>query len=192
MTGTSHAAALPAPAIARTAAVAAVVAAGCGLAFALSPLGTVALALLMWMCHRTALTLDAADRTWFWWIAGAGIGLRFTVVAALFVLAPYSGHHVLTLAPDAEYLIDRTAILRNLWAGVTLGPHQFREIFNPYGASSYLVTLAVLQRIVGPSPNAIALVSAICHVAASLLIFQEHTAAGSRRTATFTRTDGKD
>jgi len=173
MTGTSHAAALPTPATARTAAVAVVVAIGCGLAFALSPLGTVAFALLLWMGHRTALTLDAADRAWFWWIVGAGIGLRCAVVAALFVFAPYSGQHVLTLAPDAEYLIDRTAILRNLWAGVPLGPHQFREIFNPYGASSYLVTLAVLQRIFGPAPNALALVSATCHMAASLLVFQE-------------------
>lgn len=173
MTGTSRAVALPAPPVARTAAVAAVLAIGCGLAFALSPLGTVALTLLVWMCHRTALTLDTADRTWFWWIAGAGIGLRVAVVAALFVSALYSGRHVLTLAPDAEYLIDRTAILRNLWAGVPLGPHQFREVFNPYGASSYLVTLAVLQRIFGPSPNALALVSAICHMAASLLVFQE-------------------
>jgi hypothetical protein len=173
MTDTLHAAARPTPAIAGTAVVAGVVAAGCGLAFALSPLGTVALALLLWMCHRTAQTLDAADRTWFWSMVGAGIALRFAVVAALFVLAPLAGRHVLTLAPDAEYLIDRTAILRNLWAGVPLGPHQFREIFNPYGASSYVVTLAVLQRMFGPAPNAIALVSAICHVAASLVIFQE-------------------
>src|SRR5712691_5088650 len=107
---------LPTPGATRTSVVAALVAGACGLAFALSPLTMVAVATMIALCWRTAATLDAGDRASFWWIVASAIALRLGVVVALFAAAPMTGHNVLTLAPDAEYGIERTMILRNLWA----------------------------------------------------------------------------
>ena len=152
-----------------------------GAAFALSPLGTMAVALCGWMAWRASRTLDASDRVSFWWIVGAAVAARLLVVMGLFVIAAYAGRSVITLVPDADYLIERAAILRNAWMAMPLGPHQYREIFNPYGASSYVSWLALLDAAAGSSPSGLALVSVACHVAGGLLLFQPlREAFGSR------------
>lgn len=143
-----------------------------GAAFALSPLGTMAIALCGWMAWRTSRSLDAKDRVWLWWMLGAAVAARLLVVMALFVSASYAGRPMITLMPDADYLIERVAMLRNAWIAVPLGPHQYREIFNPYGASSYVSLLAMLEVAAGSSsPSGLALVSVACHVAGALLLF---------------------
>src|SRR5437773_51156 len=150
-------------------------------AFALSPLGTMAVALCGWMAWRTSRSLDASDRVSFWWIVGAAVAARLLVVMGLFVAAWYAGRPVITLVPDAGYLIERAAILRNAWMAAPLGPHQYREIFNPYGASSYVSWLAMLDAAAGSSPSGLALVSVACHVGGALLLFQPlREAFGSR------------
>jgi len=171
MTDMANAAVMPAPAVASIAGAAAL-AVACGAAFALSPLTAIAVGVMAGLCWRPSRSVDAGERRGFWWSVGAALALRLAVLAALFAAAPLSGHPFLTLAPDAEYGIERSLILSNLWSGVQLGPHQYREVFNPYGASSFLVALAVLQRVFGPAPNAIALVSVVCQLTASLLLFQ--------------------
>ena len=141
-----------------------------GVAWTLSPLTLVLGAATLWMCAACVTRLDGRERVHVTRILTIGVGARFLIVG-LFLLATRPDQEpYLALFPDARYLLDRSLWIRNIWLGVTIGPHQWLGIVDPYAASSYPYVLALLQMAAGPAPFALCLLSVTFFTAGALLI----------------------
>ena len=151
--------------------VAVVLAIAVGAFWAVSPVGTAAILALTLSSAVMTAGLPDGERRRVRWVLASGVALRFVVLAAVFFATP-ANRQVLAIFPDSQYLIDRSIWLRNLWMNVPLGPHQYMEVFNPYGASSFATFLAALQVAVEPAPFGLSVLSAAVYICGALAVFR--------------------
>ena len=143
---------------------------GVGACWAASPVTTAALMALAAFCALTTGGLPEDDRLRVRRILAAGVALRLAVIAAVFFLTP-PDRQSFAIFPDSQYLIDRSIWLRNLWLQVPLGPHQYHEVFFPFGSASFATFLAALQVATGPAPFGLGVLSAAAYVSGTLVAF---------------------
>ncbi|MCC7418332.1 MAG: hypothetical protein IT176_14445 [Acidobacteria bacterium] len=174
----------PASAFPRAARAASALGLALGVIWALSPLAVALAAAIVWMCAASVSRLQGRERVHLVRILALAIGLRFIAVGLLLVGTRPDREPFLALFPDAQYLLDRSLWIRNLWLGVEIGPHQWLGIVDPYAASSYPYLLAALQTIAGPSPYALCLLSVAFFTAGALLMHRMVRGAFGGPTAT--------
>ena len=151
-------------------ALAVAVAIAVGLCWAVSPVGTAAMLGLSAACAVMTASLPDHERARVRGILAVAVVLRMALIAGVFLMTP-ADRQAFAIVPDSRYLIDRSIWLRNLWAGVPLGPHQYSEIFFPFGSAPFVTFLAALQMAVGPAPFGLSFVSAAACVTGALVAY---------------------
>ena len=141
-----------------------------GAAWAFSPLTILLGGAILWMCAHCVAGLAGRERTHVARILSIAVGARAIVIGLLLLATRPEQEPFFALFPDSRYMLDRSLWIRNIWLGVTIGPHQSLGIFDPYAASSYPFVLAALQMLAGPSPYALCLLS-VCALTAGALLF---------------------
>lgn len=141
-----------------------------GALWAVSPVGTAVTLALTLACACLTAGFPDAERRRVRLILAAAVALRLVVLAAVFFLTP-PDRQAYAIFPDSQYLIDRSIWLRNLWMNVPLGPHQYFEIFFPFGSASFATFLAALQAVVGPAPFGLSFLSAAAYVCGALVVY---------------------
>lgn len=141
-----------------------------GIAWALSPLTILLGGATLWMCAHYVGGLHGTERVHVTRILSLAVGARVLAVGLLLLATRPDREPYFSLFPDARYLLDRSLWIRNLWLGVTIGPHQSLGIFDPYAASSFPFLLAGVQTLVGPAPYGLCLLSVGLFTAAALLL----------------------
>jgi hypothetical protein len=155
----------------RPVAVAAILGVALGIVYTLSPL-TVAFAIVMApVCWAATRRLDGREWRWVATALAAAVGARLLAIVVLLVVTnPMRGQFGVYF-PDAEFVIERSWWIRNLWLGVPIGPYYLDWVYRPYGTSSFPYILAALQMVFGLAPYGVNLVSVACFIAGALLLF---------------------
>lgn len=141
-----------------------------GAFWAVSPVGTAVILALAAACALMTAGLPDAERLRVRQILAAAVALRLVVLAGVFFTTP-ADRQAHAIFPDSQYLIDRSIWLRNLWMNVPLGPHQYLEIYFPFGTASFATFLAALQVAVGPAPFGLSVLSAAAYVCGVLVVY---------------------
>lgn len=149
---------------------AAALAIGFGALWTVSPVGTAVILALAAACAFMTAGLPDAERLRVRRILAAAVALRLVVLAGVFFMTP-ADRQAHAIFPDSQYLIDRSIWLRNLWMHVPLGPHQYLEIFFPFGTASFATFLAALQVAVGPAPFGLSVLSAAAYVCGAVVVY---------------------
>ena len=141
-----------------------------GAFWTVSPVGTAVILALAAACAFMTAGLPDAERQRVRRILAAAVALRLVVLAGVFFTTP-DGRQAHAIFPDSQYLIDRSIWLRNLWMNVPLGPHQYLQIFFPFGTASFATFLAALQVAVGPAPFGLSVLSAAAYVCGAVVVY---------------------
>ena len=112
-------------------------AAAAAIGWVTSPVSVLFGVLLVWICWRAGAGLEQPERAWVTRIVTVAVLLRVGLVFVLFVFTP-ANRQLLTLFPDADFMVGRSIWMRNAWLGIPLGGHQLVWAFNPYGDSSFV------------------------------------------------------
>ena len=141
-------------------------------AYALSPLTiwmTLAAAAVVWFAGRG---LPDNERRWLQILLGTAIGIRFAVVAVVFLLSEHDTQGTLILSGDEAYTLGRTLRLRNLLLGLPGLKYDYVIAFDLYGQTSYLAVMTVAQLLFGPSPYGLRLLNVMLFVAGAAILFR--------------------
>ncbi len=149
---------------------AAALAVAVGAFWAVSPVGAAAILALTAVCAGATVGLPDAERLRVRQILAAGIALRLGLLAVVFIITP-ADRQSYAIFPDSQYLIDRSIWLRNLWMNVPLGPHQYYEIFFPFGSAPFAAFLAALQVASGPAPFGLSVLSTAAFIVGALAAY---------------------
>jgi len=141
-----------------------------GALWAVSPVGIAAIMALGAACAYMTARLPRPERARVRVMLTAAMAVRLAVLAGVFVMTP-ADRQAFAIFPDAQYLIDRSIWLRNLWLHVPLGPRQYQEIFFPFGSASFATFLAALQVAAGPAPFGLGFVSAAAFLCGALVVY---------------------
>jgi hypothetical protein len=152
------------------------IASACGVAigavYTLSPL-TVLTAVGVAALGRAAVrNISGAERQWLIAILGGAMVLRVLVVVALFLSADPFARPFRTLFGDEEAFLLRAVWRRNIALGIPIHRADFIYAFDQASRTSYVDLMAVLQGLVGPSPYALHLVSILCFMLATVILYR--------------------
>lgn len=141
------------PALGRESASVLVVAAGVllGVAYTLSPLSVLSLAVLSGASIAASRGLSERERRWFWSIISISVVIRLIAIALLFFTADPSKPFA-SFFGDEELYKFRTMWLRNIGEGVPMSPADVIYSFDDVGHTSYVYVLAYVQALVGDAP----------------------------------------
>lgn len=143
-----------------------------GFAYLLSPLSVwFAFAIVPAVLYSTR-GLDRHERRLVTALIACAIVLRLLVIAGLFVSTDHSQVAFGSFFGDEDYFIKRSLWLRNIALGLPVHPLDLEYAFEPYGRSSHLYLLALVQTLVGPSPYGLRLLGVFCYVLAALLLYR--------------------
>ncbi|MBZ5559470.1 MAG: hypothetical protein LAO77_19535 [Acidobacteriia bacterium] len=143
-----------------------------GAAYTWSPLTMVFVMGMVPLCAWGARGLGVRERRWVLAALVAAIGLRVLAIATLIVTTDPAREQFRVFFPDAQFVIARSWWILNNWRHVPIGPDQFRQIFNSYGASSFNSFLAFVQLLLGSAPYAVNLISVAAFVGGALMLFR--------------------
>lgn len=146
------------------------VAVAVGALWAVSPVGTATTLALAAVCTCMTASLPDSERLRVRQILGTAVALRLVLLAGVFLITP-ADRQAYAIFPDSRYLIDRSIWLRNLWLQVPLGPHQYSEIFFPFGTASFATFLAALQVAAGPAPFGLSFLSVSVYIGGALVTY---------------------
>jgi dolichyl-phosphate-mannose-protein mannosyltransferase len=116
--------------------------------------------------------LDDDDRRLVTALVVAAIALRLLAIAALFFFTDHQRTAFGSFFGDEDYLVKRSLWLRNIALGRPVHPVDLEYAFEPYGRSSYLYLLALVQALVGPSPYGLRLLGVLFYLVAALLLYR--------------------
>jgi hypothetical protein len=136
------------------------------------------------LCVATVHGLDARERRIVVGILVAAAALRLAIIAGFFLV---SNHALIVSFPwdsDGLYIKWRAATIRDLWAGLPVGPAGVWEAFHrSYGWSSYINVLAYIQYLIGSSPYGVHLVNAVLSLGSAALLYRAVRPAVGERAA---------
>jgi hypothetical protein len=152
--------------------VAALIACGIGVVYALSPL-TVWFAVATWALHRYATAGSCAqERRWLTAILAVAIALRVAAVAGLFVVTNHNQVPFGIFFGDEAAYIRRSMWLGNVALKVPTHTADFIYAFDDSGWTSHLYVLAFLQVLVGPSPYGVHLVGIVMYLFGAVVLYR--------------------
>src|SRR5687767_12825023 len=139
---TTHAA----PVVRRLTPMVAIAGAAIGIAYTLSPLTVVSLAVIGAAACAASRGLSAAELRWFWFLLCIATMLRLIAVAALFLTADPSQPFA-SLFGDEELYKFRTVWIRNLGQGIPISRADVIYSFDDVGRTPHLFALALVQAL---------------------------------------------
>jgi hypothetical protein len=143
-----------------------------GFGYTLSPMTVwfiAGAAALVWWAGRD---LPPRERRW---IGGALVGamaIRAAMVAALFLFGSPDRLYVPfnVFFGDEQYNIVRGLRQRAFWLGASMTQEAFANVFELYGRSSYVQTIALLQLLIGPAPYAVRLFNILLYATGGVIL----------------------
>lgn len=141
-------------------------------AYTLSPLTVLTLALVPALLSLAAIGLSHEETRWLWRIVLAGTALRVVTVLAMFLVGDHDSQAATLLTGDEAYALSRTLRVRSILLGVPLLKHDYIIAFEDYGRTSYLSVMTLLQVLAGPSPYGLRLVNMLLFFGACLILFR--------------------
>lgn len=142
-----------------------------GVAYTLSPLTVLSLAVVGAVAAWAGRELAGRERRWFVAVVGTAVAVRLVVIAALLLTAD-SARPWATLFGDEEFFTERMLWLRNIGLGVPISKADFIYAVDELGHSSYVDLLAFLQALVGEAPYGIRVMNAAFHVTGVLVVYR--------------------
>jgi hypothetical protein len=142
-----------------------------GLAYTLSPLSVLSLALLAWALASGARGLSAGERRWYWSILTISVAIRLTVIALLFLTADRS-HPFASFFGDEELYKFRTIWLRNIGQGIPMSPADVIYSYDGVGHTSYIFVLAFVQALVGDAPYGLHVLNMVLMLCGILALYR--------------------
>jgi 4-amino-4-deoxy-L-arabinose transferase-like glycosyltransferase len=94
------------------------------------------------------------------------------VVLGLFLLTDHGAVPFGSLFGDEEYFIRRSLWMRNVALGLPIHRADFIYAYDDYSRTSFLYVLATLQALIGPSPYGAHLLSVLCYIGASIVLYR--------------------
>ena len=142
-----------------------------GLAYTLSPLTVLSLAVIVTAAFAASAGLPDTERRWFWFLLGAAILLRLLAVAGLFLTADPSQPFA-SFFGDEELYKFRTVWIRNLSQDIPISPADVIYSFDDVGRTGHLFVLALVQAMVGDAPYGLHALSVAVYVCGVLLLYR--------------------
>lgn len=140
-----------------------------GIAYTLSPLTVMCLALLIAVTRWAGRDLTGREREWFFALVTLAIVTRLMLIAALFVFADPSKPYA-TFFGDEEIFKSRPIWLRNVGLGLPISSADFIYAFDETGMSGHLYVLAYLQALVGDAPYGVNVFNATVYLTSVLML----------------------
>ena len=122
-----------------------------GLAYTLSPLSTLSLAVLIGAVAAAGRNLSPAESRWYWSLIVISVVIRLMAIALLFYTAD-PAHPFASFFGDEELYKFRTMWLRNIGQGMRMSPADVIYSYDDVGHTSYMFVLALVQAFVGDAP----------------------------------------
>lgn len=142
-----------------------------GVAYTLSPLTVLSLAVLAWAMHAGSRGLSAAERRWFWSLMSAAVVLRLAAIALLFLTAD-PARPFASFFGDEELYKFRTTWLRNIGQGIAMSPADVAYSFDAVGHTSYIYILAFVQALVGDAPYGLHVLNMTLYLCGTLAFYR--------------------
>ncbi|MDO8680091.1 MAG: glycosyltransferase family 39 protein [Acidobacteriota bacterium] len=142
-----------------------------GVAYTLSPLTVLCLALLIAVTRWAGRDLTGRERERFVALVTLAIVLRLALIAGLFLFADPSKPYA-TFFGDEEIFKSRPIWLRNIGLGVPISAADFIYALDETGMSGHLYVLAYLQALVGDAPYGAHVFNAAVYVTSVLLLYR--------------------
>ena len=100
------------------------------------------------------------------------MAVRVAMLIALFLLGKPDTLYVPfnVFFGDEQYMIIRALRQRALWLGASMRVDAFTNVFEVYGRTSYLQTLAFVQLLVGPSPYGVRLLNILLYAGGGIIL----------------------
>lgn len=143
-----------------------------GLAYTLSPMTVVAIALFALIVRTIAAVDDPRERRLLVTLVTIAVVLRIVAVAVLFLWSDHQLRPFGTFFGDEDYFIKRAIWLRNAAVGIPISPADMRYAFDPNIETSLVWILAALQIAFGPAPYGLHLFGIIAYVAGTLFLYR--------------------
>jgi 4-amino-4-deoxy-L-arabinose transferase-like glycosyltransferase len=118
--------------------------------------------------------LDARERQAVVAILVIAVLLRVAAIVWLALTADPNGQGLVSFAFDGDgrYMKLKSVLIRHAWLGVPIDEEWALNSWNTYGWSSYLLVMAYLHVLIGPSPFAAHLVNIALMAAASAILYR--------------------
>jgi len=143
-----------------------------GVIYTLSPMAVLAGLALVPLVRYAARDTGGGERRWLLAVLIVAIAARVAVVVGLFIVTDHTRVPFGTLFGDEEYFLRRSIWLRNFALGIPIHHADFVYAFDARGRTAYSPFLALLQVLVGPAPYGAHLVSILCFISASVLLYR--------------------
>jgi hypothetical protein len=142
-----------------------------GLAYTLSPLSVLALAVLIAAAIAASSGLSATERRWFWPILSISVVIRLVAIALLFYTAD-PARPFASFFGDEELYKFRTMWLRNIGLGLPMSPADVIYSFDEVGNTSYIYVLALIQALVGDAPYGLHVMNMVLYLCGILGLYR--------------------
>lgn len=142
-----------------------------GVAYTLSPLTVLSLALLAAVVVRAACNLSEAERRWYWSLLSIAILMRLVAIAFLFLSAD-EARPFASFFGDEELYKFRTMWLRNIGQGLPMSPADVIYSFDEVGNTSYIYVLAFIQALVGDAPYGLHVMNMVLYLCGILALYR--------------------
>jgi hypothetical protein len=142
-----------------------------GLAYTLSPLTVLSLAVIATVACAASEGLSAAERRWFWFLLCTATLMRLIAIAGLFLTADPSQPFA-SFFGDEELYKFRTVWIRNLGQDIPISPADVIYSFDDVGRTEHLFALALIQALVGDAPYGLHMLSVAVYVCGVLLLYR--------------------
>lgn len=142
-----------------------------GIAYTLSPLTVLSLALLAAVLVRASRGLSEAERRWYWSLLSIAILIRLAAIAFLFLSAD-EARPFASFFGDEELYKFRTMWLRNIGQGLPMSPADVIYSFDQVGNTSYIYILAFIQALVGDAPYGLHVMNMVLYLCGILLLYR--------------------
>jgi hypothetical protein len=142
-----------------------------GLAYTLSPLTVLSLAVLAWAATAASRGLSESERRWFWSLLSIAVVIRLISIALLFWSADPSRPFA-SFFGDEELYKFRSVWVRNVGQSIPISPADLIYSYDPVGRTSYMYVLALVQALVGDAPYGLHLFNMMLYLCGTLALFR--------------------
>jgi len=143
-----------------------------GVAYTLSPLGTLCAAGLVLVIRWAAHDAPPLERRWVHTLLVIAVALRVLAVVGVFAIADHHQAPFRTIFGDEEYFLRRSMWMRNIAVGTPVSAADFIYAYEDLGRTSYLYVLAFLNVLFGPAPYGAHMVGALFYLAGAVVLYR--------------------
>lgn len=142
-----------------------------GLAYTLSPLTVLSLAVLAWAATAAGRGLSERERRWFWSLLASAVAIRLIAIALLFWFAD-PARPFASFFGDEELYKFRSVWVRNVGQSIPIAPADVIYSVDAVGRTGYMYVLALVQALVGDAPYGLHMFNMMLYLCGTLGLFR--------------------